>query len=154
MENNLESKKGYDKRTMQRNRVCDMLRSFFRQRECHTLIVPAAEEGVLQNIEDQQKKLRPEFLQQVLQCYEHALAIRSTPPFHPFGPPANNSVKGWYLPASTPPVRPNKNNTLCVHAVGQATDHGAGVAQAQERGRVPSERSRVHLAGAHVHRRH
>jgi hypothetical protein len=69
MENNLESKKGYDKRTMQRNRVCDMLRSFFRQRECHTLIVPAADEGVLQNIEDQQKKLRPEFLQQVIVCF-------------------------------------------------------------------------------------
>ena len=65
MENNLESKKGYDKRTMQRNRVCDMLRSFFRDRECHTLITPAADEDVLQNIEDQQKSLRPEFLQQV-----------------------------------------------------------------------------------------
>lgn len=65
MENNLESKKGYDKRTMQRNRVCDMLRSFFRERECHTLIVPAANENVLQNIEEKQDQLRPEFLQQV-----------------------------------------------------------------------------------------
>ena len=74
MENNLESKKGFDKRTMQRNRVCDMLRSFFRERECHTLIVPAADEDVLQNIEEQQKALRPEFLQQVQELRTHVLS--------------------------------------------------------------------------------
>lgn len=74
MENNLESKKGYDKRTMQRNRVCEMLRNFFRERECHTLIVPAADEDVLQHIEDKQDALRPEFLQQVQNLRTHVLA--------------------------------------------------------------------------------
>lgn len=47
----LEQSPGYDKQTMERNRIRHMLTSFFPDRECVTLIRPISDEEVLQQVD-------------------------------------------------------------------------------------------------------
>ena len=58
----LEQNPGYDKQTMERNRIRHMLTSFFPDRECVTLVRPISDEAALQQVDDlDYNDLREEF---------------------------------------------------------------------------------------------
>ena len=58
----LEATDGYDAKTIERNRTRSMLREYFRNRHCFTLVRPVIEESLLQDLQAQQASaLRPEF---------------------------------------------------------------------------------------------
>lgn len=62
LNSSLEQNPGYDKQTMERNRIRHMLTSFFPDRECVTLIRPISDENALQQVDDiAYDDLRPEF---------------------------------------------------------------------------------------------
>lgn len=52
LNSSLEPNPGYDKQTMERNRIRHMLTSFFPDRECVTLIRPISDEAALQQVDD------------------------------------------------------------------------------------------------------
>lgn len=58
----LNQVKGFDKQTVERNRIRSMLSSFFSHRQCLTLVRPCSDEGALQQIDNVPfDELRPEF---------------------------------------------------------------------------------------------
>eukprot|EP00941_MAST-03F_sp_MAST-3F-sp1_P000718 g718.t1 len=65
MEDNLKNLPGFSKTIVARNKVCGTLRKFFTDRSCVTLVRPAEDESVLQDIEGNRDKLRPAFEAQV-----------------------------------------------------------------------------------------
>jgi hypothetical protein len=52
LNSSLEQNPGYDKQTLERNRIRHMLTSFFPDRECVTLIRPISDEEALQQVDD------------------------------------------------------------------------------------------------------
>lgn len=66
MEDALKKKKGFDSSTMQRNKTCAQLKKFFTRRKCSTLVRPASDEKVLQNLSSQpDSALRKKFLKEL-----------------------------------------------------------------------------------------
>jgi hypothetical protein len=74
LETSLESRHGYDQDTLSQNRVRQMMRTFFGDRRCYTLVRPAEDEKALQALETRPfSELRPEFQDQFV-CFERSLA--------------------------------------------------------------------------------
>ena len=66
MEDALKNKSGFDQDTIQRNLTCKQLKSFFVKRKCATLVRPANDESVLQDLSTQpESSLRKEFVIQL-----------------------------------------------------------------------------------------
>jgi hypothetical protein len=52
LDNSLKPVKGFDKQTVERNRIRSMLSSFFSKRQCMTLVRPCNDEDALQQIDN------------------------------------------------------------------------------------------------------
>eukprot|EP00826_Nyctotherus_ovalis_P014179 TRINITY_DN13925_c0_g2_i1.p1 TRINITY_DN13925_c0_g2~~TRINITY_DN13925_c0_g2_i1.p1 ORF type:complete len:340 (-),score=85.66 TRINITY_DN13925_c0_g2_i1:65-1084(-) len=65
-EKSLEPQKGFSDGIEQKNRIRRLLKSFFAERDCCTVVRPLTKEDDLQNLENLElKELRPEFMEQV-----------------------------------------------------------------------------------------
>ena len=68
LEKALNLQKGFSDNIEQKNRIRRLLKSFFKDRDCCTLVRPLTDESNLQNLEKtEMKDLRPEFVEQVIQ---------------------------------------------------------------------------------------
>ena len=66
LEKALNAQKGFSDTAEEKNRIRRLLKEFFKDRDCCTLIRPISNEGDLQKLETiDQKELRPEFLEQI-----------------------------------------------------------------------------------------
>lgn len=66
LEKALQTQKGFSDAIDKKNRIRRLLKSFFKERDCHTMIRPLTKESQLQNLADiQMDKLRPEFVEQI-----------------------------------------------------------------------------------------
>ena len=66
LENGLRSQKGFSESVEQKNRIRRLLTSFFKERDCVTMIRPLTKEDQLQNLADMDvNELRPEFVHQI-----------------------------------------------------------------------------------------
>ena len=66
MEKALANQKGFSDAIDKKNRIRRLLKSFFRERDCHTMIRPLTSEDQLQHLADiPMDDLRPEFVEQV-----------------------------------------------------------------------------------------
>jgi hypothetical protein len=66
LEKSLELQKGYSETVESKNKIRTLIKEFFRERDCVTLVRPLTEEDNLQNLSKMEmSKLRPEFLEQV-----------------------------------------------------------------------------------------
>jgi uncharacterized membrane protein YheB (UPF0754 family) len=64
----LELQKGYSDAVEQKNRIRRLLKSFFKERDCQTMIRPLTNEENLQNLAEMDlEELRPDFVEQVMQ---------------------------------------------------------------------------------------
>ena len=64
LEKALQSQKGFSESVDQKNRIRRLLKSFFSDRDCVTMIRPLTNEDALQNlINIPMKELRPEFVE-------------------------------------------------------------------------------------------
>jgi hypothetical protein len=67
LEKALTNQKGFSEGIEAKNRIRRMLKSFFKERDCCTMIRPLTNEGMLQNLADMElDQLRPEFTDQVM----------------------------------------------------------------------------------------
>lgn len=67
-EKSLEPQKGFSDSIEQKNRIRRLLKSFFSERDCCTMVRPLTKEEDLQNLENMKlEELRPEFVEQVMQ---------------------------------------------------------------------------------------
>jgi len=67
LEKALQSQKGFSDSVEQKNRIRRLLKSFFMERDCMTMIRPLTDEERLQNlIQIPMNELRPEFVEQVV----------------------------------------------------------------------------------------
>lgn len=67
LENALMPQKGFSETIENKNRIRRMIQSFFKDRDCYTLIRPLLDEGDLQNLQGMEiEHLRPDFVEQVL----------------------------------------------------------------------------------------
>jgi chromosome segregation ATPase len=67
LEKALQSQKGFSDMVEEKNRIRRLLKDFFKERECFTLVRPVSNEADLQHLEEKEvDKLRPEFVQQML----------------------------------------------------------------------------------------
>jgi hypothetical protein len=68
LEKALEEQKGFSDKTEEKNRIRRLLKSFFKERQCFTMIRPVTDEDSLQNLEQMSEDMfRAEFLEQVTQ---------------------------------------------------------------------------------------
>ena len=59
----------------QKNKIRKLIRTYFKDRDCHTLVRPLMGEDQLQNLENVPfEKLRPEFMEQVLNLRKKVLS--------------------------------------------------------------------------------
>lgn len=66
LEKSLDLQKGYSETVESKNKIRTLIKEFFRERDCVTLVRPLTEEDNLQNLSKMEiSKLRPEFLEQV-----------------------------------------------------------------------------------------
>lgn len=66
LEKALSNQKGFSEAIDKKNRIRRLLKSFFKERDCCTMIRPLTNEGQLQNLADiPLENLRPEFVEQV-----------------------------------------------------------------------------------------
>ena len=74
LERSLELQKGSSDFIKSKNQIRQMVKNYFKERDCVTLVRPITEEGNLQNLEKMdQSKLRPEFLDQVNKLRKNVL---------------------------------------------------------------------------------
>ncbi len=67
LERCLEMQKGFSDSVEHKNKIRNLLRNFFKERDCVTLVRPLTDEDNLQNLERMElSRLRPEFAEQVL----------------------------------------------------------------------------------------
>lgn len=67
LENALSQQKGISDAIQNKNRVRRLVQSFFKDRDCSTMVRPLLDEGDLQNLDKTDlSKTRPEFAEQVL----------------------------------------------------------------------------------------
>lgn len=68
LEKALEEQKGFSDKIEEKNRIRRLLKSFFKERQCFTMIRPVTDEESLQNLEKMEEdKFRADFLDQVTQ---------------------------------------------------------------------------------------
>jgi hypothetical protein len=65
LENALKETVGYSKDVMERNKIRSLLKTFFKERHCFTLVRPAHSENDLQNLSTAKSKTRMQFEQQI-----------------------------------------------------------------------------------------
>ena len=66
LEKALQTQKGFSDAIDKKNRIRRLLKSFFKERDCHTMIRPLTNESQLQKLADiPMEELRPEFVEQV-----------------------------------------------------------------------------------------
>ena len=66
--------KGFSDGVEQKNRIRRLLTTFFKERECFTLVRPLTNEENLQNLEKMDlKSVRPEFFEQIINLRRHVL---------------------------------------------------------------------------------
>lgn len=66
LEKALQNQKGFSEAIDKKNRIRRLLKSFFQERDCQTMIRPLTKEDQLQNLADiPLEELRPEFVEQV-----------------------------------------------------------------------------------------
>ena len=66
LEKALQTQKGFSDSVEEKNRIRRLLKDFFKDRDCCTLVRPVSNEADLQNLEEKEEdKLRPEFVQQM-----------------------------------------------------------------------------------------
>lgn len=74
LEKALQPQKGFSDGVEQKNRIRRMLKSFFKERDCCTMIRPLTKEENLQCLEKMElEELRPEFVEQVMQLRRKVL---------------------------------------------------------------------------------
>jgi len=74
LEKSLEPQKGFSDSIEQKNRIRRLLKSFFSDRDCTTMVRPLTKEEELQNLENHKlEELRPEFVEQVMQLRRKVL---------------------------------------------------------------------------------
>jgi len=74
LERCLEVQKGFSDSIEQKNKIRNLLKDFFKERDCITLVRPLTNEDNLQNLERMEiSKLRPEFAEQVLNLRKRVL---------------------------------------------------------------------------------
>ena len=67
LEKALEEQKGFSDKIEEKNRIRRLLKSFFKERQCYTMIRPVTNEELLQNLEQvEEEKFRPDFVDQVV----------------------------------------------------------------------------------------
>jgi chromosome segregation ATPase len=67
LENGLQPQKGFSETVENKNRIRRMIQSFFKDRDCCTMIRPLTDERSLQNLQNMElDQLRPDFVEQVL----------------------------------------------------------------------------------------
>lgn len=68
LEKALEEQKGFSDKIEEKNRIRRLLKSFFKERQCYTMIRPVTDEESLQNLDKMSENdFRPDFLEQVTQ---------------------------------------------------------------------------------------
>ena len=67
LESALEEQNGFSKEIMERNKIRTLIKAFFKERHCHTLVRPAHEEKDLQELAANKTKMRGEFEEQVIE---------------------------------------------------------------------------------------
>jgi hypothetical protein len=66
LEKALEEQSGFSDKIEDKNRIRRLLKSFFKERQCYTMIRPVTDEGMLQNLENiDETSFRSDFLEQV-----------------------------------------------------------------------------------------
>jgi len=70
LENALKETVGYSRDVMERNKIRTLLKTFFKERYCFTLVRPAHSESDLQNLSTTKSKTRMQFEQQILELRE------------------------------------------------------------------------------------
>eukprot|EP00357_Protocruzia_adherens_P021897 CAMPEP_0115015452 /NCGR_PEP_ID=MMETSP0216-20121206/26784_1 /TAXON_ID=223996 /ORGANISM="Protocruzia adherens, Strain Boccale" /LENGTH=1622 /DNA_ID=CAMNT_0002385589 /DNA_START=185 /DNA_END=5053 /DNA_ORIENTATION=+ len=74
LEKALEGQKGFSETIEQKNRIRRLLKTFFKDRDCVTLVRPLTDEDNLQNLEELEfDKLRPEFVEGVMELRKKVL---------------------------------------------------------------------------------
>jgi hypothetical protein len=74
LEKALMPQKGFSDSTEQKNRIRRLLKGFFKERDCCTMVRPLTDEDNLQNLEQLAfDKLRPEFVEQVIDLRKKVL---------------------------------------------------------------------------------
>jgi ABC-type phosphate transport system auxiliary subunit len=67
LENALQQQKGFSEGVENKNRIRRMIQSFFKERDCFTMIRPLLDEKNLQNLQNMEMdQMRPDFVEQVL----------------------------------------------------------------------------------------
>ena len=67
LENALQPQKGFSDEIEEKNRIRRLIQTFFRERDCYTMVRPLVNEDNLQILDQTEiDQLRPEFIEQVL----------------------------------------------------------------------------------------
>lgn len=75
LESALHEQKGFSEQTEQKNQIRHLLRSFFKERNCFTMVRPVTNEANLRNLENADaSQLRPEFVEQVVELRKQILS--------------------------------------------------------------------------------
>lgn len=75
LESALQEQKGFSDQTEQKNQIRHLLRSFFKERNCFTMVRPVTNEANLRNLEHADpSQLRPEFVEQVVELRKQILS--------------------------------------------------------------------------------
>ncbi|CAI2387384.1 unnamed protein product [Moneuplotes crassus] len=68
LEKALEEQSGFSDKIEEKNRIRRLLKSFFKERQCFTMIRPVTDEEMLQNLDSMdEEQFRPDFVEQVFQ---------------------------------------------------------------------------------------
>jgi Guanylate-binding protein, N-terminal domain/Guanylate-binding protein, C-terminal domain len=79
----LQPQKGFSEQVENKNRVRRLIQTFFRERECFTMVRPLTKEKDLQNLDKtDMSKLRPEFVEQVLNLRKKVITKLKPKTFH------------------------------------------------------------------------
>ena len=71
----LQDQKGFSEQTEQKNQIRHLLRAFFKERNCFTMVRPVTDEANLRNLEHADpSQLRPEFVEQVVELRKQILS--------------------------------------------------------------------------------
>ena len=75
LEGALQDQKGFSEQVEQKNQIRHLLRSFFHERNCYTMVRPVTDEANLRNLEQTDpSQLRPEFVEQVVELRKQILS--------------------------------------------------------------------------------
>ena len=114
LENALQEQTGISDEVEQKNRIRRLVKNFFRERNCHTLVRPITEEEELQALDCMDfDQLRPEFVEQALELRNALFTIENFKTFH--GKQVNGSMLAGiienYVSTINAGAVPNLENT-------------------------------------------